>query len=107
MGGTGGGRYRRARGHNGNREGHAMRQAIRTPSAILVAAALAACLAGPAAALDQVSLGTDWKAEAEHGGYYQANATRTYAKNRLPVSPRPGGPQGKHSQPLPPPPPHL
>src|SRR5260370_24757854 len=75
-----------------------MQQAIRTPSAVLVAAALAACLAGPASALDQVSLGTDWKAEAEHGGYYQAIATGIYAKYGLEVSPRHGGPQSKQSQ---------
>src|SRR5205814_6623061 len=75
-----------------------MRQAIRTPSAVLAAAALATCLAGPAAALDQVSLGTDWKAEAEHGGYYQAIATGIYAKYGLEVSLRQGGPQVNHSQ---------
>jgi len=76
----------------------AMRQAIRTSSAVLVAAALAASLAGPASALDQVSLGTDWKAEAEHGGYYQAIATGIYAKYGLEVSLRQGGPQVNHSQ---------
>ena len=27
-------------------------------------------LAAPAQALDQVTFGTDWQAEAEHGGYY-------------------------------------
>jgi len=75
-----------------------MRQAIRTPSAVLATAALATCLAGPAAALDQVSLGTDWKAEAEHGGYYQAIATGIYAKYGLEVSLRQGGPQVNHSQ---------
>jgi NitT/TauT family transport system substrate-binding protein len=39
-----------------------------------------ACLAEPARALDQVTFGTDWQAEAEHGGYYQALATGIYEK---------------------------
>src|SRR3984893_16119211 len=75
-----------------------MRQTIRTSSAVMVAGVLAAWLAAPAAALDQVSLGTDWKAEAEHGGYYQAIATGIYAKYGLEVSLRQGGPQVNHSQ---------
>ena len=33
--------------------------------------------AGPATALDKVTFGTNWKAEAEHGGYYQAVADGT------------------------------
>jgi NitT/TauT family transport system substrate-binding protein len=73
-------------------------RAIKTSSVAMVAAALAALLAGPAAALDQVSLGTDWKAEAEHGGYYQAIATGIYAKYGIEVSLRQGGPQVNHSQ---------
>jgi len=55
-------------------------------------------LAGPAAALDQVSLGTDWKAEAEHGGYYQAIATGIYRGHGLEVTLRQGGPQVNHAQ---------
>jgi NitT/TauT family transport system substrate-binding protein len=49
-------------------------------------------------ALDQVSFGTDWKAEAEHGGYYQAIATGIYAKYGLEVTLRQGGPQVNHAQ---------
>src|SRR5580693_9257563 len=75
-----------------------MRQTIRTSSAVMVAGVLAAWLAAPAAALDQVSLGTDWKAEAEHGGYYQAIATGIYAKYGIEVSLRQGGPQVNRSQ---------
>src|SRR5579872_1614227 len=75
-----------------------MREPIRIAGAVLVAGALAAMLAKPAAALDQVSLGTDWKAEAEHGGYYQAIATGIYAKYGLQVELRQGGPQVNHSQ---------
>jgi NitT/TauT family transport system substrate-binding protein len=75
-----------------------MGRAVRTSNLVVLAGALAACLAGPATALDQVSLGTDWKAEAEHGGYYQAIATGIYAKYGLEVSLRQGGPQVNHSQ---------
>lgn len=67
------------------------------------AAAIAAvvgmlAVAGPALALDKVSFGTDWKAEAEHGGYYQAIATGIYAKYGLEVTLRQGGPQVNHAQ---------
>jgi NitT/TauT family transport system substrate-binding protein len=55
-------------------------------------------LAAPAAALDQVRFGTDWKAEAEYGGYYQAKAAGIYAKYGLEVEIRQGGPQVNHSQ---------
>jgi NitT/TauT family transport system substrate-binding protein len=51
-----------------------------------------------AAALDTVTFGTDWKAEAEHGGYYQAIATGIYTRHRLKVDLRPGGPQVNHSE---------
>jgi NitT/TauT family transport system substrate-binding protein len=57
-----------------------------------------ACLASPALALDQVSFGTDWQAEAEHGGYYQALATGIYEKYGLKVELRQGGPQVNHTQ---------
>ncbi|MGO7646079.1 ABC transporter substrate-binding protein, partial [Rhizobium ruizarguesonis] len=36
--------------------------------------------ASPALALDKVSYGTKWLAQAEHGGFYQAVADGTYAK---------------------------
>jgi NitT/TauT family transport system substrate-binding protein len=55
-------------------------------------------LAGEAQALDQVTFGTNWKAEAEHGGFYQAVATGIYAKHGLEVTIRPGGPQVNHAQ---------
>ena len=47
----------------------------------------------PAAAQDQVSFGTDWMAQAEHGGFYQAVADGTYAEHGLDVTIVPGGPQ--------------
>ncbi|HTZ77205.1 MAG TPA: ABC transporter substrate-binding protein [Stellaceae bacterium] len=68
---------------------------------VATAAAALAVLAGlatPAMALDKVSFGTDWKAEAEHGGYYQAIATGIYAKYGLEVTLRQGGPQVNHAQ---------
>jgi len=59
---------------------------------------LAAVMAVPAAAADKVSFGTDWKAQAEHGGFYQALAAGLYAKHGLEVTLRPGGPQVNHAQ---------
>jgi NitT/TauT family transport system substrate-binding protein len=60
---------------------------------------LALALAAAAArAEDKVSFGTDWKAEAEHGGYYQAIAAGIYKKHGLDVTLRQGGPQVNHAQ---------
>jgi NitT/TauT family transport system substrate-binding protein len=65
-------------------------------------AAAASLVAAPrlarAAGLDTVKFGTDWKAEAEHGGYYQAIATGIYKRHGLTVDLQPGGPQVNHSQ---------
>jgi NitT/TauT family transport system substrate-binding protein len=52
-------------------------------------------VAAPAAAqqpLDKVSFGTNWVAEAEHGGFYQALADGTYRQYGLEVTIVPGGP---------------
>jgi NitT/TauT family transport system substrate-binding protein len=49
--------------------------------------------ASPALALDRVTFATNWRAEAEHGGFYQALADGTYAKYGLDVTIRQGGPQ--------------
>src|SRR5882762_873941 len=59
---------------------------------VLIACAL---LAAPAHAqqADKISFGTNWVAEAEHGGFYQAVADGTYAKHGLDVTLVPGGPQ--------------
>jgi len=64
---------------------------------LLVALALVG-LGGTAQALDQVTFGTNWKAQAEHGGFYQAVATGIYEKHGLEVTIRPGGPQVNHAQ---------
>src|SRR5664279_3114189 len=52
--------------------------------------------ATPAQALDKVRFGTNWLAEAEHGGYYQAVVDGTYAKYGLDVTIVPGGPQANN-----------
>src|SRR5499427_9615011 len=43
--------------------------------------------------LDKVAFGTNWVAEAEHGGFYQALADGTYKQYGLDVTIVPGGPQ--------------
>jgi NitT/TauT family transport system substrate-binding protein len=58
----------------------------------LAAAALALGAACPALALDQVTYGTNWLAQAEHGGFYQAVADGTYKKYDLDVKIVQGGP---------------
>ena len=65
-----------------------------TTRLLATSALLALASAAPALALDKVSFGTNWLAEAEHGGYYQAVADGTYAKYNLKVTIRQGGPQG-------------
>jgi NitT/TauT family transport system substrate-binding protein len=62
---------------------------------ILVSLALAVTIAaGPASAqaLDKIVFGTNWVAEGEHGGFYQALADGTYRKYGLDVTIVPGGP---------------
>jgi NitT/TauT family transport system substrate-binding protein len=56
----------------------------------------AAGFAGPAHALDKVTFATNWVAEAEHGGFYQALADGTYRKYGLDVTIMPGGPNANH-----------
>ncbi len=46
----------------------------------------------PDKTLDKVSFGTNWVAEGEHGGFFQAVADGTYKKYGLDVSIVPGGP---------------
>ncbi|MCC6947874.1 MAG: ABC transporter substrate-binding protein [Bradyrhizobiaceae bacterium] len=66
-------------------------RSLRVAALAIFAAALT--LAGPAHAQDKVTFGTNWVAEAEHGGFYQAVADGTYAKYGLDVTIVPGGPQ--------------
>lgn len=60
---------------------------------LVLATATTALFAAPALALDEISFGTNWVAEAEHGGFYQAVADGTYEKFGLEVTIIPGGPQ--------------
>src|SRR5262249_9714227 len=65
---------------------------------ILLSLAFAAAATGPASAqaptqaLDKVTFGTNWVAQGEHGGFYQALADGTYRKHGLDVTIVPGGP---------------
>src|SRR5471032_99659 len=54
--------------------------------------AIIAALLQPAAAATKVRFVTDWKAQAEHGGFYQALAEGLYAKRGLDVKIVQGGP---------------
>lgn len=49
-------------------------------------------------ATDEITFGTDWRAQAEHGGFYQALALGLYEAADLDVTIRQGGPQVNHSQ---------
>jgi len=49
--------------------------------------------AGIAHANDKVTFATNWKAQAAHGGFYQAIADGTYQRHQLDVKLVPGGPQ--------------
>ncbi|MGG6296572.1 ABC transporter substrate-binding protein [Leptolyngbya sp. AN02str] len=52
----------------------------------------------PTGELTKVSYGTNWYAQAEHGGFYQAVATGIYAEYGLDVSIQMGGPQVNGTQ---------
>jgi NitT/TauT family transport system substrate-binding protein len=64
-----------------------------TPRLIAMAGAAMAAFAGPSPALESFSYGTNWVAQAEHGGFYQSVADGTYAACGLEVTIVPGGPQ--------------
>jgi NitT/TauT family transport system substrate-binding protein len=70
-----------------------------TARRIFLLATLAAALGcgdGGAQTLDKVTFATNWVAQAEHGGFYQALADGTYRKYRLDVTILPGGPNANH-----------
>src|SRR5271167_2419947 len=68
---------------------------LRALTAAVVTAFLAVSPAG-AQTLDKVSFGTNWVAEAEHGGFFQAVADGTYKKYGLDVTIVPGGPNSNN-----------
>ena len=68
-------------------------------SALIIAALVVAAVSASAVeAQDKLTLGTNWKAQAEHGGFYQAVAAGIYKKQGLDVTIRMGGPQVNHPQ---------
>jgi NitT/TauT family transport system substrate-binding protein len=54
--------------------------------ASLIGLAAGAAFAGHALAQDEITFGTNWVAEPEHGGFYQAVADGTYEKHGLKVT---------------------
>jgi NitT/TauT family transport system substrate-binding protein len=58
-----------------------------------IACGLALAVSALAAAQDKLTFSTDWLAEAEHGGYYQAQANGIYKRYGLDVTLKSGGPQ--------------
>ncbi|MFO1304473.1 MAG: ABC transporter substrate-binding protein [Burkholderiales bacterium] len=58
-----------------------------------LAAVLLGALPSLAAAQDKIVFATDWLAQAEHGGFYQALAEGLYKKHGLDVTIKMGGPQ--------------
>ncbi len=67
-------------------------RAISRSALILCALFLGLALILPARADEKLTFATDWKAQAEHGGFYQAVAKGYYAKRGLEVKIRQGGP---------------
>jgi NitT/TauT family transport system substrate-binding protein len=65
---------------------------------VLLALLAASLSAAPGFGLDHVTLATNWKAEAEHGGFYQAIAMGIYRRHGLEVTLRMGGPQVNNPQ---------
>ncbi|MDO6443102.1 ABC transporter substrate-binding protein [Marinobacter sp. 2_MG-2023] len=64
----------------------------------LVLAGLVALSSVSAEELDKVVFGTNWYAQAEHGGFYQALATGIYEDHGLDVEIKMGGPQVNGTQ---------
>ena len=60
---------------------------------VVTAALLSLTVQTIALAQDKVTFATNWKAQAAHGGFYQALADGTYKKYGLDVTIQPGGPQ--------------
>ena len=75
-----------------------MFRALKTKAFLAVIGLSAAIAAAePANALDKVTYGTNWLAQAEHGGFYQAVADGTYKKYGLDVTIVQGGPNAANS----------
>jgi len=74
------------------------RSFLATSALVLADTLLGVRRAARAQGVDKLTFGTNWKAQAEHGGYYQAVATGIYKKYDLDVTIRMGGPQINHPQ---------
>ncbi len=84
------------------------RQFIQYASLALGSGTLAACTSNPNSdttsssptnkGLDKITYGTNWFAQAEHGGFYQAVATGIYQEYGLDVTIKMGGPQVNGTQ---------
>lgn len=78
------------------------RRVLLAGGAAAVASALAPVAGGRPAraqpALDRVSFQTNWRAQAEHGGYYQAVANGLYRRHGIECDLRMGGPQQNPAQ---------
>jgi NitT/TauT family transport system substrate-binding protein len=76
------------------------RTALRAAAGLVLAGPLLAPLGRPVRAqtLEKVSFLTDWRAQAEHGGYYQAIAAGLYRKAGIECDLRQGGPSLNSSQ---------
>src|SRR3954466_15241440 len=72
---------------------HALRRHV--AATLFATLAVIACSAGNVIAqtLDRIVFATDWLAQGEHGGFYQAVAEGIYRKHGLDVTIRMGGPQ--------------
>jgi NitT/TauT family transport system substrate-binding protein len=75
------------------REGRKMKFIAVYLKAALLFTVLLAKGAGTGLAADKVTVLTNWYAQAEHGGFYQAKATSLYEKAGLDVTIKMGGPQ--------------
>ena len=75
-----------------NRSSSPLAERPRRPAALLLAVLLT-CWGALAEAADKVVFYTNWFAEAEHGGFYQAVAEGFYKKAGLDVTLKMGGPQ--------------
>lgn len=64
---------------------------------LLISFFLIVLAAAPAKTAEKIIFGTDWRAQAEHGGFYQALARGFYRDAGLDVEIRQGGPQINHA----------
>jgi NitT/TauT family transport system substrate-binding protein len=74
------------------------RRALLTGGAAFALAAVPGARVPLAQTLDRVSFQTNWRAQAEHGGYYQAVAAGIYRRHGIECEIRMGGPQQNPAQ---------